>query len=187
MLYNRLGYVLLIIFICSLHSCEHNSKKETISDSRLDFINKTVRKNNTLLNKKIDLNQVADLDTIFDNGSSKIVVMVLMLSDCSGCRKTVYEIANRLDKLSNAPLSLVVGTNIKVSRERLNNGLLQLPYVEDPNLKLKSSLNLTHTPSALFISNGVIKNVLSIYPYNHVSGYDDEKEITDFISSVIFD
>jgi len=114
----------LFLFIVFTNSCSKEEKAKNSKNNRLEFIKKTEKRNSNLLNKNLDLSLLLDEDTIFSKQSSKRVIVVSMLSDCSGCRKTAYNVASRLQKSHTTPLSLVLGTDIKVSHERLNNGLL---------------------------------------------------------------
>lgn len=180
-------YISLLFFIfLTLTSCQkEDNKNDNPNKTDLDFISKTENRNLALLGKKVVLSNLVQIDTLIENNKGELILVILMRSDCSGCRKTAYSVGKRIDKLLDSPISIVFGNGIGVEKERLINNL-DLPYVNDSGQELKSTINLFHTPSIIFMKDNIIQHVLSVFPFDDVLGYDEEQKITDFISDVIF-
>lgn len=178
--------VIMCVFILFFAQACDTGRSKSLPDGRSAFIQKIQNRNSAILDKKIDLKETLNIDSIQSPGSQKTIIIVSMLSDCSGCRKTAYSVAKRINQLEGRNISYIVGTNIKVEAERANNGLSGLTYIEDTNLSLKRSIGLSHTPSIIFLVDEKIKNILSVFPFQEVPDFDEEQQITDFISTVIF-
>ena len=111
--------MLLTIFT---FSCSDNqSDNDNADDFIINLIRKTERFNEKELGKKIDLPSeiLAKIDS--NENFEKLVIIVTKRSDCVTCRRIVYKIGSRIEKLNDGPsMVYVVGNGLDQFTEEVN-------------------------------------------------------------------
>lgn len=172
-------YLCLIILL--LGSCL--PKKVNKSNHEIQFIRKTETINQNILGKKLNSLNLILGDSIILN--EKIVLLITVGSDCSGCRTKGYQFITSINNIYKNKTAFVIGTGLGMGSEKKNNSLNDKLYIDELSI-IKQELNLFHTPSVVLLDkNGIVDKILGIFPYDDVEGYNEEKKFDEFLEAVL--
>ena len=89
-------YFVLFFTIVSFVSC--TMKRNNKSNYEIEFINKTEKLNQNLFGKKLHNPTIILVDSILSN-NEKMVLLLTIGSDCSGCRRKGFQFVARINEV----------------------------------------------------------------------------------------
>jgi len=174
-------HITLFLIIITFISCTY--KKQNKDNYRIEFIKKAEGMNQNVLGKQLNSPIKILGDSIFNK--KKVVLLITVGSDCSGCREKGYQFISRINDSNNKRIAFIVGTGLNEKFEKQYNGMIGRMY-EDEKAIIKHELNLFHTPSVVLLDqNSMVDRILGIFPYDTVDGYNEGKEFDEFIEAVL--
>jgi hypothetical protein len=179
---NFLPFYLFLFFIpVILYFC--TSQNDSSNNYKIDLIKKTESINQNVLGKRLN----SPIEILGDSilNKEKMVLCITVGSDCSGCREKAYQFVSRINEIYNDKIAFIIGTGLNEKFEKQYNGMIGEIYQDEKSL-IKRELNLFYTPSVILLDkNGMVDRILSLFPYDTVEGYDEEKKFDEFLEAVL--